>query len=170
MGLPKSEWSWLPHPAHFICSQDCRFHLATYVGGFIVSTVGEYFPDAVLREILATTKGVVLEGRGDDRRADYMKKVGFEDIGAGRKYETMVFPAKSSGETCCPWEPYDYDPLDTRGYNDPGEAARGHLLLCEKWAMGGDEAFEEIALAADGGDQLAESARADYLKENHVQE
>src|SRR4051812_36676664 len=104
----RSEWVWMPHPAHFICARDCRFHLATWVGNYIVSTVGDYEPDSVTREILAQSRGVTLEGRGDARRADYARKIGYEDIGHGRKYETFVFPAKARPSTekqCCLYMP-----------------------------------------------------------------
>lgn len=42
-----SEWVWHGHAAHFIGGARCRFHLATTVAGgrFIVSTVGDYYPD-----------------------------------------------------------------------------------------------------------------------------
>jgi hypothetical protein len=130
----KSDWVWMPHPAHFICAFDCRFHLATKVGKYIVSTVGEYFPDEPVREILAKSRGIVLEGRGDARKNDYMRKIGFEEIGLGRMYETMVFPMKSSGrDSCCPWVPADHRELDAAGYNDPRLAYEGHMAMCEKW-------------------------------------
>jgi len=58
----KGKWIWMPHAGHLIVSSDCRFHLNTYVGGYIVSTVGEYFPDEGVREIFAESRGVNLEG------------------------------------------------------------------------------------------------------------
>ncbi|MCH7681711.1 hypothetical protein IID10_20485 [candidate division KSB1 bacterium] len=36
----KKDWIWMPHVAHFICGKDCKFHLATYFNGYIVSTIG----------------------------------------------------------------------------------------------------------------------------------
>lgn len=56
--MKKEDWIWMPHPAHFICSDHCRFVLATYVGGYIVSTVGEHVPDSATREIIAESRGV----------------------------------------------------------------------------------------------------------------
>lgn len=135
MGLTKDKWVWMPHPGHFICSRDCKFFLNTYVGGYVVSTVGEYFPDAGVREIMAESRGIKLEGMGDYRRADYMKKVGYEEIGYGRKYETMVFKAgRDKKNECCPYHATDYSELDGGAYNDAGEAFKGHLRLCKKWA------------------------------------
>jgi hypothetical protein len=89
MTIPQSEWRWFGSPGHFICARDCRFHLCTQIGAVLVSTVGEYFPGESVREILANSRGVVLNGRGDEREADYMTKLGYEDIGFNRKYETI---------------------------------------------------------------------------------
>jgi hypothetical protein len=132
----RDKWIWMPHPAHFICGSQCKFHLATYVGKYIVSTVGEYLPDYEVREIFAKCRGVMLEGRGDERTNDYMRKIGFEDIGVNRKYETMVFKAKKNLDKhykCCPWQLSDFSCLEMEGYNDPGKASEGHYKLCEKW-------------------------------------
>ena len=52
-----------------------------------------------VREIYAKSREVKLEGVGDVRDADYIKKVGYEEIGDGRKYETMVFKARKKGES-----------------------------------------------------------------------
>ena len=124
----------MPHPGHFICSQDCRFHLNTYVSGYIVSTVGEMLPDSGTWHIYAKSKGVTLEGQGDARRADFLKRVGFVEIGAGRTYETMVFHAQKSGAECCPWEMASGGELDFEGYSDPGKAFSGHQSMVAGWA------------------------------------
>lgn len=136
--MKKDKWVWMPHPAHFICARDCRFHLSTYVGGYIVSTVGELEPDMAIREIEATVRGIKLEGRGDARRYDAMKKLGWEDIGLNRTYETMVFrankePDKETGK-CCPWRINVSQEVDMEGYNNAGDAFSGHMRLCQKWA------------------------------------
>lgn len=139
----KSEWVWMPHPAHLIVAQDCRFHMTTCVGNFIVSTVGEYLPDETVREIFAESRGVVLEGRGDARRCDYMNKLGFEKIGCNRKYETMVFLSAPATEcACCPFSPHSFSEIDFDGYNDSGAAFAGHMAMCEKWA---DKSAQEVA-------------------------
>ena len=132
--MKKERWVWMPHPGHFICSKDCKFFLNTYVGGYIVSTVGEYLPDEGVREIFAETRGIQLKGKGDNRLADYMKKIGYEEIGCDRKYETMVFPAHKSKHGCCPYEASDYGDLDSDGYNTPDGAFKGHYAMCRKWA------------------------------------
>lgn len=132
--MKKDKWIWMPHPGHFICARDCRFHLNTYVGKYIVSTVGEYLPDSLVRDILAESRGVVLEGMGDNRLADYMKKLGFEELGYGRKYETMVFPAEKRDSICCPYTASDWSGLEMDGYNSPDEATEGHMKFCLKWS------------------------------------
>lgn len=135
MKIPKEKWIWMPHPAHFICSHDCKFFLSTKIGKYIISTVGEYFPDSQIREIYAKIKKVQLEGIGDARRADYMKKIGFEDIGVGTKYETMVFLSKKS-PTCkaCPFVISSGSNIDQNNYKDPQEAYKGHIKMCLKYA------------------------------------
>lgn len=140
--VERSEWKWFGHAAHLIVGSDCRFHLATAINGeYLVSTVGEYVPGSQVREVLAETRGIKLEGRGDAREADYMDKIGFEDIGAGRKYETLVFRfSRVCDELECGCGaplPDDWSELDANGYNDAGSATRGHYEMCERWAQKG---------------------------------
>ena len=135
--IAKDEWKWFGHPGHLIVARECQFHLCTYVGKYLISTVGEWMPGESVREVFAKHRGVKLTGIGDARYTDYLKKVGFEDVGAGRKYETMVFKA---GEVCqepgcdCGLPSIDSYELDAEGYNDAGSATRGHYAMCEKWA------------------------------------
>ena len=127
-----NEWVWMPHAGHLIVGHDCRFHLTTRVGKHLISTVGEWWPDETVREIHANVHYIVLEGKGDARAADFLKKCGYMEIGAGRTYETMVFPAKKSDERCCPWTAASWDSIDMGGYNDPGDAYEGHLPIFPK--------------------------------------
>lgn len=136
----KQDWKWFGHPGHFICAFDCRFHLCTQVGEYLISTVGEYSPDAPVREILASSRGITLTGRGGKRVADYKNKIGFEDIGFDRKYETMVFRAGKvcvSKECGCGLPSIDGGDLYFRGYNKAVDAASGHLEACYKFDEGG---------------------------------
>ena len=134
--IPRGEWEWFGKASHFICGHDCRFHLATKVGPWLVSTVGEYLPDSNVREILAETRGITLKGKGDERRASWMQQVGYEEIGHGRMYETMVFRAGApcGGDCGCGVPTIDGTSLDFRGYNNAGDATAGHMALCEAWA------------------------------------
>lgn len=138
MTVERSAWKWFGNAAHLIVARDCRFHLATLVGPWLVSTVGEYLPDSQVRETIASSRGVELRGRGDAREHDFMKRVGYLEIGLGRKYETMVFRA---GKECATPDcgcglpcPSDWSELDMAGYADAGAATRGHYAMCEKWA------------------------------------
>ena len=67
-----------------------------------------------------------------------MKRFGFEEIGCGRKYETMVFVAgvPCSAKGCgCGLPAISGSELDADGYNDAGSATAGHLSLCNKYAQ-----------------------------------
>lgn len=137
--MKKEKWIWMPHPAHFICSSHCQFVLATYVGGYIVSTVGEYWPERGVREIHAEVhdkewldKNKHLKGDNFDKV--YFERFGYEEIGADRIYETMVFKAKKSKLKCCPYQIMVEKQVDYKGYNKPEDAIKGHLKLCKKWS------------------------------------
>lgn len=138
MKVTKDKWIWMPHPAHFICSKDCRFFLATRVGKYIVSTVGEYWPDRQVREIHASIYNPDWHSKnknlkGDDYDYAYMKMFGFADIGFNRKFETMVGHAVKSKNKCCPYTMIDYD-LDFKEYETAEEAYKGHMKMCIKYA------------------------------------
>lgn len=98
----------MPHAAHYICGYRCQFKLATKVGKYLISTVGEM-------------------ARHDNRRE-------FEEIGADRKYETYVFNSKKSEQKCCPWMPKSWEEIESEGYNSGEEAYKGHLKLCKKYS------------------------------------
>lgn len=137
--MDKSKWVWMPHPGHFICCMSCQFILNTYVGKYIVSTVGEYWAERAVREIHAETydKEWLVENkhlRGDNFDRAYMEKFGYQTVGYDRLYETMVFKAKKSKYECCPWEQVGGKDIDFAGYNDAGDAYKGHLKMCEKWS------------------------------------
>ena len=132
-------WTWMPHSAHLIVGYDCDFHLATEVGGYLVSTVGEYFPDSQVREIIAKSKNVKLEGIGDRRRFDFYKKIGYVEIGLGRPYETLVFESSKSGEKCCLFKMKTSKEVDFRGYNTAGDAYNGHMELGENIGQHGKQ-------------------------------
>ncbi len=52
-----------------------------------------------------------------------------EEIGLDRLYETMVFRLNDAGDNKA-----DYVELDFLGYDDPTEAADGHMKMCRKYA------------------------------------
>lgn len=103
----------MPHPGHFLLSHYCRFFLNTYVGKYIVSTVGELMiPKVIDGEIIWEPR----------------------TIGAMSNYETMVFPAMESGLGCCPYETVITEELEVKHYPDRDAARKGHEQLCEKWS------------------------------------
>lgn len=124
--IPPSEWEWFGHAAHFICGRWCRFHMATLVGPWLVSTVGEY---------------VHPSHSGGSARAEYewlKKNHPGADIGWNRKYETMVFRA---GEPCREKDcgcglPTLADATERAVgcYMTAKEATEGHRALCAEWA------------------------------------
>ena len=137
--MKKEKWVWMPHAGHFILGHKCQFKLNTYVGGYIVSTVGELELDRASKEIHAEIydkkwfdKNKHL--KGDDFNYAYFKRFGFEEIGMNRTYETMVFKAKKSKHKCCPFEIIVSKEVDFRGYNKPEDAFKGHMELCKKWS------------------------------------
>jgi hypothetical protein len=137
--MRKDKWIWMGHAGHFILGDRCKFHLNTYVGGFIVSTVGELWNERSVREIHAK----VFDKRwfadnshllGDAFDFAYMKRFGYEQVGCDRLYETRVFKAKPSQIKCCPYEIIVSKQVDFEGYNAAEDAYQGHLRLCKKWS------------------------------------
>jgi len=139
---PESEWKWFGHAGHLIVAAWCRYHLCTQIGGYLVSTVGEYWPERPVREIHANIHDPkwLVENRhlkGDYFDAAYMKRFGFENIGCDRKYETFVFRA---GKPCdapdcgCGLPAISGDELETLSANDAATAGKNHMTLCRKFA------------------------------------
>ena len=135
-------YKWFGLAGHFICASWCRFHLCTQVGGYLISTVGQYWPERGSREIHAQIcdPGWLAENcelKGDYFDAAYMKRFGYEDIGCNRKFETMVFKAGvlcTAKECGCGQPSIDGSELDFDAYNTVKEATEGHMAMCEKWA------------------------------------
>ena len=143
--LNKGDWKWFGHAAHFICSRNCQFHMATQVGKWLVSTVGELWPERSSREVHAEIYDREwFEANqhllGDTFDAAYMKRFGFEDLGSWGKYETMVFElgnevCKEPDCMCGLPKPISWSELDSQRYMTAGEATAGHCKFCEKWAQ-----------------------------------
>jgi hypothetical protein len=135
-------WKWFGHAGHLCVGQWCRYHLCTLVGEYLISTVGEYWPERPVREIHASVHDPkwLAENkhrRGDDFDHAYMQRFGFENIGCDRKYETFVFKAGSpcKDKDCnCGLPSIDGSELDTLAANDADTAGRNHMELCEKYA------------------------------------
>lgn len=126
MSIPRDEWEWYGSAAHLIVGRYCRFHLATKVGPWLVSTVGEY------------VHPMHSAGSEITERTWLEKNWPGEDIGIDRKYETMVF--RIGGECSCGCGlpvPEDWDGVGFAGYNDAHAAREGHMVLCQEYANAG---------------------------------
>lgn len=124
--VPPEKWEWFGHAAHFICGRWCRFHMATKVGKYLVSTVGLYVHPRN-------------SGAGEQSEIAWQKKnPNGEKIGCDRFYETMVFTVglrcKSKECGCGLPSLGDCSNLDFLGYKTAGDARRGHMKLCQKWS------------------------------------
>lgn len=100
-------WKWFGSAGHFCGSERCQFHLCTQVGGWLVSTIGEYVPCGLK---------------------------GWREIGPGRLYETMVFRIDGKCDCGCGLPSFTAAEIDGRGYNDAADANAGHMETCRKWA------------------------------------
>lgn len=124
--LPAEQWEWFGLAAHFICGRWCRFHMATKVGEYIVSTVGLYVHPSD-------------SGSSESAEAEFFKRNPLgQDIGCGRKFETMVFRFTHYCETVecnCGLPRFDPNELDFRAANAVREARDNHMTLCKKWAQ-----------------------------------
>lgn len=133
--IPASEWEWYGSAGHFICGRWCRFHLATKVGSWLVSTVGEYVHPRHSGGSEAAEKAWLKDNWPG------------EDIGHDRKYETMVFLIAGQCPCGCGLPLTDGDTLAFRGYSDAKSAREGHMAECANWAAKGED---EIRAAAPG--------------------
>jgi len=127
------------HPGHFILGAKCVFHLTTYVGGYIVSTVGELWNERAVREIHARIHNPKwLECNkhllGDTFDQAYFEEFGFQEVGSNRLYETMVFIAEKSGNGRCPYVVKDFGEVDFESYDTADAATDGHYKMCEQYA------------------------------------
>lgn len=117
--VPESEWEWFGLPGHFVGGMDCRFHMLTKIGGYLVSSVGAYFPD------------------GSRAESDEPKW-----IGHGRKYETYVFKVGEMCDCGC-GQPMinqeDCGEVYALGSNNAVSAQGNHMKACELVACGSPE-------------------------------
>lgn len=107
--IPKSEWVYYGFPGHFVGGIDCAYHLSTRVGGYLISTVGAYFP-------------------GLDKEA---VPVGTRE---NAFFETMIF--KCDGEDKYGNPNKELKELYVEYYEKSVDAERGHRMLCRQIAKG----------------------------------
>ena len=116
--IPAERWQWFGNAAHFICGDKCRFHMATMVGKYLISTVGEYFPPGC--ELPPLSFGL--------------------EIGCGRKFETFVFYAGRQCDTpaCgCGMPAIRGAEIETNSANTRRDARNNHMAMCRKYARKG---------------------------------
>lgn len=102
--VSRAGWRWFGYGGHLVVSSRCAFHLATLVGGVLVSTIGHWLPK-----------------HGD----------AVEEIGSGRTFETMVF--RCSGVDAHGNPEHELEAIEATSYNDSVQAERGHYAICERW-------------------------------------
>lgn len=109
---------WFGHAVHFCAASMCRFHLATLLdNGFVVSTVGDYHPPHV-------------------PSVDGEKPIeGGQEIGFGRKYETMVFISRRECRCGCGLPEIDGRNVGFDAYNDAKAATAGHMAMIEEFTQ-----------------------------------
>lgn len=125
--IPHSEWKWYGNAGHLCVGRWCRFHLATEIGDYLVSTVGEY---------VHPTKSKASEYEESLFLAEH--PLG-EEIGCGRLFETMVFRVDGHcvAEGCnCGMPKVAGFELASSGYNTRKDATEGHMKLCIEIAKG----------------------------------
>lgn len=125
--ITESEWEWCGYKKHFIGGSSCEFGMSTRIGNWVVSTVGGYQPYKHMNQDML-------------KKLDIKNPYEYEDIGHGRKFETMVFGFKKPDCECCT---FAADVSKEHGeyfgsYNDPHEARKGHLEICNKLAENND--------------------------------
>lgn len=111
--IPQERWKWFGYPGHFIGSSSCQFRMCTQVGGYLISTVGDYRP------------------RGEDGKR--------QTIGAGPDafFETYVFKAgkKCAAKECgCGMPENGGGEIDGIRSATAGEATKTHRKMCAKYA------------------------------------
>jgi hypothetical protein len=107
------DWEWCGQAHHFVGANNCRFHLATWVGGgrFLVSTVGDYRPEPD-RQTMTTL------GAGDDSF-----------------FETYVFATDPDNREVTSGHPEVSDWCEVGGerWATHEEANEGHMRYCREF-------------------------------------
>lgn len=103
----RAGWKWYGYAGHFIGGRSCAFHLSTRVGGFLISTVGDYFPNGK-RETLGAEKD--------------------------SWFETFVFKCSGDDKNGNPVMDDGFTEIDSERYAKSIDAERGHYRFCEKYA------------------------------------
>lgn len=106
---PQNEWKWYGYAGHFSGGSACAYHLCTRIGGFLISTLGDYRPPS----------------RGGKRQ--------LLGLANDSWFETFVFHCEGEDENGDPIVP-SFNEIDSRRYGTSIEAERGHYEFCQKYA------------------------------------
>lgn len=119
--IPAEKWEWFGMAGHLCVADRCLHHLCTKVGDYMISTVGNYWPDGI---------------RG--------KK---HPIGSGRDFETFVFRLGKKFARCeCGCgvpKPSDMSEIDSLPANDCRTADKNHMKMCRRYALSSAEPASE---------------------------
>lgn len=115
--ISAEKWKWYGMAGHFIVADKCLHHLCTRVGRYLISTVGNYYPNG-------SRIGLKSER---------------EEIGCGRLFETFVFDlGRKPGECECgcglPKPQGGMSEIDALPANDEKTADANHMKMCRKYA------------------------------------
>lgn len=133
--MPRTRWFGCA--GHLIVAQECQFHLHTRVGDYRVSTIGQYWPDSAVRRITAQFRDYKWWAenarlKGDFFDAAYMKRFGFENIGADRLFETFVFRVTGEGDHG-EGEVIEWAEIDSLPANDELTATTNHMRMVRRY-------------------------------------
>jgi hypothetical protein len=138
--MNREDWIWMAHPGHYRWADFCRFRLCTYVGNYIVSSVGEYLPNFTEDNLdkvnmidsligLAKIRKEYSDDDSDIPGNSYEKLVGSSYL-----YETIVFKSLENTSECkCCIAICDDEEIEKNEYNTQELAFAGHYELCEKY-------------------------------------
>lgn len=109
--MASDKWTWYGHAGHLCAAYNCRFHLCTKVGGYLVSTVGDYFERGIRNTVGAYKDSF---------------------------FETFVFnvlPGSSCSDLACLCGLPNVDWVNIEGVRcaTAGEASKTHMRMCKKY-------------------------------------
>lgn len=115
VNVPVQKWKWFGHAGHLLVASMCRFHLCTQVGRYLISTVGDYYPD------------------GNEKKRETI------GVGKGDYFETYVFNVRrgtrcKSKDCLCGLPAIDVDNIEGRRLPNATLARKHHLKTCAKYA------------------------------------
>ena len=114
--IPESGWEWFGYPGHLCVASRCQFRMLTRVGKYVISSVGDYFPDF------------------NRVPGEFGERETIGGSGPDQFFETYVFRSDGTMEECgcCPQR--DYSEIDSKRTSTATEARDCHKRMCNKYA------------------------------------